>query len=370
MRTPARRIIGGVGAVATGAAATALTIATRQQRGRDRHKGEPIGRLKPDFECTVSADDGVTLHVEEIYPADSGEADVTLIGVHGFAMSLASWHFQRRDLAALTLPRVRQVYFDMRGHGRSGRVTGDKATAEELASDLHAVIRAMAPRGRIVLLGHSLGGLAIMALAELDHALFERVAGVAFISSSAGDVTKGGLPRTMLSRFSPVGWGVGGITGLTGWQPELGELVRAVGGQLTRPAVKRVLFGSTGPGSTVLQFVLDQLDDTSVKELLKFANAIEGHHRYTALVRMRRSVVVVIAGAADRVLPFSHAERIAAELPDAKLVRLEGAGHMPQLETPEVVTSQLIDLLQRCCDVESGGVRDVALRKMLRRWFP
>ena len=43
----------------------------------------------------------------------------------------------------------------------------------------------------------------------------------------------------------------------------------------------------------------------------------------------------MLAGDADRVIPYQHSERIAAELPDARLVRLPGVGHMPMLEQPE-----------------------------------
>ena len=62
--------------------------------------------------------------------------------------------------------------------------------------------------------------------------------------------------------------------------------------------------------------------------------------------------MLVIGGDSDRFTPFSHAERIAAELPDAELVRVRGAGHMVLLEQPELVNSHLIDLLQRCSGVD------------------
>ena len=46
-----------------------------------------------------------------------------------------------------------------------------------------------------MLVGHSMGGMTIMALAEQRPELFaERVAGVALISTSAGEVGGAGLP--------------------------------------------------------------------------------------------------------------------------------------------------------------------------------
>ena len=58
-----------------------------------------------------------------------------------------------------------------------------------LGRDLDAVLRALAPDGPLVLVGHSMGGMTIMALAEQRPELFaERVAGVALLSTSAGEV--------------------------------------------------------------------------------------------------------------------------------------------------------------------------------------
>lgn len=373
--TPSRRLLGiagGVSAAATGVAAAALTIATRHRRkGEDPHRDEPLGQLEADRVSTVAADDGIPLHVEEVDPADGGEPDVTLIGVHGFALSLPSWHFQRRDIAELRLPRVRQVYYDQRGHGRSGPVTAETATLEQLAADLHSVIRAMAPRPPVVLMGHSVGGMAIMALAEEEPELFaDRIRGVSLMATAAGDVSSAGLPRAVLSRYSPVGWGVGGIGGLADWQPELVEFARAASGQLTRRAVRRLAFGRD-VSPTVVDFLLDLLDVSPVNELVKFIGSVGSHDRYAALAGLRHAEVQVIAGDADLMLPFSHSERIVSELPGAELIRLAGAGHVPQLEHPDVVTSHLIDLLQRCCHPESRtGPREDTVRELFRRWLP
>ena len=55
--------------------------------------------------------------------------------------------------------------------------------------------------GPVVLVGHSMGGMTIMALADQRPDLFaERVLGVAFVATSAGEVGSRGLPGTLLSR--------------------------------------------------------------------------------------------------------------------------------------------------------------------------
>jgi pimeloyl-ACP methyl ester carboxylesterase len=52
------------------------------------------------------------LHTE----VDEGEADdITLVLVHGYALNLDCWHFQRLHFRG----QLRQVLYDLRSHGRS-----------------------------------------------------------------------------------------------------------------------------------------------------------------------------------------------------------------------------------------------------------
>jgi pimeloyl-ACP methyl ester carboxylesterase len=357
--TPSRRlwtIIGGVGALATGTAAAAFAVAVQRRNSEDPSVDKSLGALKGDRLSTVSADDGTRLSVEEIDPADGRKPELTVVGVHGFALSRRSWYFQRRDLAALTLPRVRQVYYDHRGHGLSGPATHETSTIEQLARDLEEVLRAVAPEGPLVLMGHSMGGMVIMELAATFPEIFaERVRGVALIATAAGEIGARGLSRSLLSKYNPLTRGVGG---LAGWQPGLVEFARAAGGQLTRQAVRRLAFGSREVSPKLVDFMLEMLEVTPVRGLVNFVDTLGSHNRYAALAGLKHAHVLVVGGDSDRFTPFSHAERIAAELPDAELVRVRGAGHMVQIEQPELVNSHLIDLLQRCSGVDgvsTGG---------------
>ncbi|WP_236796709.1 alpha/beta fold hydrolase [Amycolatopsis sp. GM8] len=353
---PSRRlltIVGSAAALVTGAAAAGIAVAAQQRKGTEVvEPGEKLGDLRADRVSTVAADDGTPLAVSEIHPGQ-GKPELTVVGVHGFALSQRSWYFQRRDLASLTLPRVKQVYYDHRGHGLSGAAAAETSTIEQLARDLDAVLRAVAPDGPIVLAGHSMGGMVIMELAQQNPELFaDRVCGVAFIATAAGEVGGRGLSRSLLSKYNPLTRGVGE---LAGWQPGLVEFVRAAGGQLTRPAVRRLAFGSRDVHPKIVDFLLEMLAVTPVRGLVNYIDTLGSHNRYAALAGLKHAHVLVIHGDADRLTPFSHAERIAAELPDAELARVRGAGHTVQLEQPELVNSYLIDLLQKCAGVDEMG---------------
>ena len=307
--------------------------------------GVPMSELAPARQGTVAADDGVPLSVDLVEPVD-GRAELTVVLVHGFALDRRSWYYQRRDLPHNEDPRVRVVLYDQRGHGRSGIPAAKSCTIDQLGRDLDVVIRSVAPDGPLVLVGHSMGGMTIMALAEQRPELFaDRVRGVALISTSAGEVGRHGLPLPVLSRYNPLTRTVGGFAA---WQPELVEWIRSAGGGLTRQGVRRLAFGDRSVPRGLVDFMVRMLDVTSVPVLTNFLPSLGTHDRYAALAGLRHCEVLVLSGDQDRLTPFSHAERIATELPTATLVRATGAGHMVMLEQPELVTGAVVTLLRDC----------------------
>src|SRR5204862_2678772 len=109
----------------------------------------------------------------------------TVVFCHGYALNLDCWHYQR---LALRESGVRSVYWDQRGHGRSGRGMPGPVAIDRLGQDLQAVLEATVPHGQpVVIVGHSMGGMAVLALADQRAAMFgDRVVGVELVSTSAG----------------------------------------------------------------------------------------------------------------------------------------------------------------------------------------
>ena len=162
----------------------------------------------PDRDAASStADDGVALHVEIDEPKSGAGPTPRSVGrtptvvlSHGFCLTSASAGcFQRRDAAAAAGYRV--VTWDQRGHGQSGRGGPSSPTrSPSSGADLAAVIDAAAPEGPLVLVGHSMGGMTMMALGGQDPDLVrERVVAVALISTSPGGAE---MPSSALGRSS------------------------------------------------------------------------------------------------------------------------------------------------------------------------
>ncbi|MFC5992711.1 alpha/beta fold hydrolase [Pseudonocardia hispaniensis] len=358
--------------MASGAAGAAFGIGMAAHR-RSRHAAERhrlaaelsgrtvLGALPPGEDCSVIADDGVRLACEEIMPVGGRRPVLTVVLVHGFALDRRTWLLQRRALAELADPAVRLVLYDQRSHGRSERASRESCTLEQLGHDLDAVIRAMAPDGPLVLVGHSMGGMALMAFAEQHpHIVTERVAGMAFISTSAGEIASQGLPGTLLSRHNPLTRGIGLLARA---QPQLVEGVRRVAGELIWTVTRSLAYADRQIDPALVDLVDEMIRSNAVDALTDFVDTLGSHNRIAALPALAGSEVLVAAGTADRVIPFSHSLRIAAELPDAKLLQLLETGHMPMLERPTLIDEALAELIIRSAGRTRPGTR---LRRL--RW--
>jgi len=351
-RLSARWVAGGVlGATAAGVAVAA--VAQHNHIGKVRQDAVDLPHelptpLPPDREYTVRADDGLALSVEELDPADGAAPELTVVLVHGYTLDRRAWLFQRHELAQSTAPRVRQVLYDHRSHGRSGRSPRAACTIEQLGRDLHAVIHAAAPEGPVVLIGHSLGGMTIMALAEHDPELFaERICGVAFLNTSAGDIGRSGLPRPFLSRRNPL---MPVARQLSRWEPSARVIDRGreAGRNLIWNMTRALSFGDESVHPALVELVYMMIRATSFEIMTDFLEEFGRHDRYAALAGLKYVKALVLGTDGDRMIQYQHSEAIAALLPHAELVHIPASGHLMMLEQPKIVNEHLLGLLSQC----------------------
>jgi pimeloyl-ACP methyl ester carboxylesterase len=338
-------VVGGLlGLLATGAAAG--LAAERYAIGRTRLRPDPDARepffgLAPDSTREVASDDGTMLHVEEV----AGPGDLTVVFCHGYTQQLAVWHYQRQALAEDKVGRL--VFWDQRGHGRSGRGAPETADIDQLGRDLHAVIEATAPTGPVVLVGHSMGGMTIMALADQRPELFgERVVGVALIATSAGKLAEltFGLPAALKPVSKVV---LPFLTRGMRVRPKPFERGRKLGTDLAFVVSRRLAFGNGDVSPSVVEFVERLTAETPVDVIAEFYETFMSHDKLEALPVLHGVETLVLCGTEDKITPVAHSRSIAAELPDAHLVVVEGAGHMVQLERGSLVTLHVRALVAR-----------------------
>jgi len=333
------------GAIAVGVLTSAVTERKVPVHRKKRHPqpdpeaGERFGRL-PGRTAFVVSDDGVPLHVQE---AGDPSAPLTIVFTHGFVVSSPNWHYQRRDLGGI----ARLVFYDHRSHGRSGRSTAENCTIDQLGDDLYRVLRERVPSGPVVLVGHSMGGMTIMALADRHPELFgTQIAGVALLSTSAGRMAEAalGLPAAISVLVRKL---VPKLTVGVHRRPGLIDRGRRHRLDLTYILSRRLGFGSDTVSPSLVDFLDRMVAGTSVDVIAAFLPTFLSHDKLKALDVLRDVPVLVLVGDADLVTPVDHSEEIAAALPNAELVVVPKAGHMVNLERPDIVTRQIRRLAAR-----------------------
>jgi pimeloyl-ACP methyl ester carboxylesterase len=346
----------GVGLVAAGVGAAMGLAVERMAMGhpvfsrRSRSGGEDYGTLRGE-PTRVLAGDGTELYVE-VDEVDRSGPDgnpvrgrsgepVTVVFCHGHALTMDAWHFQRAAMRG----RYRLVLWDQRGHGRSGTGTVAAATIDQVGRDLGAVVDAVAPQGPLILVGHSMGGMAVMSLAQDRPELFtDRVLGVALVATSAGDLSRMDLGLTLLGRWVPRV--VPGTAALLARTPTLVDRGRRLGSDLETVLVRRYSFASPVPPSLV-RFAAEMISATRFEVISEFLPAFGEHDKRSALAALNGLEVLVLVGDGDLITPVRHSEEIVHILPGAEHVVVRDGGHLVMLEHPAVVTAHLEELVAR-----------------------
>ncbi|MDQ1660453.1 MAG: hypothetical protein QOJ68_433 [Blastococcus sp.] len=282
--------------------------------------------------------DGLHLSVTSYGPAD---APLTVFLAHCWTLNQEDWHYQVRDLQKEFGHGIRIITWDHRGHGDSDPVPRADATIENLARDWSDLIDQLAPTGPLVLAGHSVGGMTLMELADIRPDLVDRVVGVAFVSTSSGqlDTVTLGLPETgqLLRAQIPRMLALRSRT--------LSRRARRRAPIVERLVMRRFVFGRplrladaalavdgliNCPGNTVVGFYEDAMLHDRVRAL-KVLDGVPTH---------------VLVGTRDVLTPPSHARRIADHVGGAVLTVAPDAGHMLPLERDQLVSGVLIRLIR------------------------
>jgi len=292
----------------------------------------------------VLTEDGVPLYVEE---DGDPAAPVVVVFCHGFTARLEEFDLQREALRG----RARLVLYDQRGHGRSGWGDISRATIDQTGRDLRVVLESLDTDRPVVLVGHSMGGMSVMALAEQRPELFgTMVAGVALIATSAAPMPTDPLavlaaPLVRL-RLLPLYLRI-----LRVLSPAL-ELVRPRGTRVGRLVTRWLMFGTQDVSRDWLDRVQAMLEETPMTIIAAFYPTFVDHDKTAALPVLGRVPVLVVAGTQDRLTPLTGGRGIAQAIgPSAELLVEPGAGHAVNVTRAGVVDAALHRLVDRSLDL-------------------
>ena len=256
------------------------------------------------------------LHVETLGPPPGPDVDTYLL-IHGYGASTFTWRYWAPRLAE----RGHVLMVDMKGSGRAPKPDDGRYAPEHQAE---LVLRLIARRDlrRLTLVGHSLGGgVALLTALGLREEGAERLERLVVVAGAAYD-----------QRLPPF--------------VKLAD----------HPRASSLLFRLLGP-RRVVRLVLRSIvhDRASVDEeqVRGYAAPLGSSQALRALLATARQIrparlerlvaryaqvdvpTLLLWGRRDRVVPLWVGERLAGDLPRARLHVLDACGHLPPEELPD-----------------------------------
>lgn len=298
-------------------------------------------RRAPDFSLRH-----VTIHGHDVRYRRGGVGEPVLL-IHGLAGSSRTW---KPIMPGLALHHD-VIAPDLLGHGGSAKPTGDYSLGAH-ASGLRDLLAALDVSSATIV-GHSFGGGVAMQLAYQHPELCSRLVLVG----------SGGLGRE-------VSW--------------LLRLVTLPGAEYFMPFVFPRFLADRG--DEVNRFLHDRgIDVPRFGEMWRSYRSLAGAENRKAFVRTIRTVIepggqivsaldrlylashlptLIVWGSRDEIIPVRHATVAHESIAGSRLVVIDGVGHFPHVEAPEIFLSTLLEFL----DTTEPGVRQAAsLGEVLRR---
>ena len=349
----------GVSAVGTIAGVTLARSMTRRPENDDPYANEDFETLDGDRSYVVTTPDGVPLAVREVGPAD---APVTVVFAHGFCLRMGAFHFQRMRLSDEWGPQVRMIFYDQRGHGRSGDAPPETYTIAQLGMDLETVLQVIAPRGPVVVVGHSMGGMTVLSHArQYPHHYGNRIVGAALISSAAEGVAKSPLGEILNNPALEA------VRRAARSAPKLVQRGRNVGRSVIGPILRAASYADLNVSPSVVAFSERMMLDTPIPTLMEFLHALEVHDETAALPTLATIPTLIVCGDHDLVTPDEYSTKMADTLPDSELIIVAKSGHLVLLSKPEPINDGLVRLVKRATPSSRFAALSQRWRDRIRR---
>jgi len=249
-------------------------------------------------------------------------AGESLVLIHGIATDRRIWELVTPTLAASR----RVVTLDLPGFGQSAPV-GDDFDLERVAQRIARGLAGRGLQGPFDLVGHSLGGGVAITLAALRPRLVRRLilvapaglrpfpAPISRLLASSADAAL--AARRKAASLTDVAWGRRLLLAMT-----------AADGAALAPTLARQMIEASESAKRTAP-ALAAITAADLRPTLASTGAPLG----------------VIWGEADRTVPIRALEEILGARPDASIVRIEEAGHVPMIERPDAFVEALERLL-------------------------
>ena len=268
--------------------------------------------------------DGLAVHY-----LDEGAGDQAVVFVHGFPFQAAMWEPQ---IPVAVEAGRRVVVPDLPGFGRSDVPAERSAYSIDRYADLVAALVDGLGLGRVVLAGLSMGGYIALAVARRHPGI---LAGLILADTRADPDTPEGR-QTRRDQQALV--------------EERGDVTPLVDGLLTR------ILAEAGPRHAEVGARLgDMMRSTAPAGWIGALEAMKQRRDQTDLLPSISVPTLVVVGESDALVPREVAEAMAKAIPGARLEIVPDAGHVANLENPEVFNRALADFVSRLAPAEPAA---------------
>jgi pimeloyl-ACP methyl ester carboxylesterase len=258
--------------------------------------------------------DGLAVHY-----VDEGAGDQAVVFVHGFPFRASMWEPQ---FPVAVQAGRRAVAPDLPGFGRSAVPADRAAYSIDGYADLVTALIGGLGLARVVLVGLSMGGYIALAVARRHP---DVLAGLVLADTRADPDSPEGR-QTRSDHQALVA--------------ERGDVTPLVDGLLTR------ILADTGPRHAEVGAMLgDMMRSTAPAGWIGALEAMKQRRDQTDLLPSIAVPTLVVVGEGDALAPVDVAEAMAKAIPGARLEIVPGAGHVSNLENPEVFNRALSEFL-------------------------
>lgn len=267
---------------------------------------------------------------EQLWYEDGG-AGCPVVLLHGWCMSSAVWRYQFDGLAASIPAPLRLIAPDLRGHGRSCKITGH-LNFNGFVEDLIDLFDTLGLE-KVVLVGWSMGAqIALQACAELSG----RLAGMLLVSAT---------PRFTASDDFPYGLARKEANGMR--LKVQRNTARALNGFYTRMFAEGEL-ESQSSGAEIKQ-LLEAIESPETAGVLEALDALVQADMRRLLPEITVPTLIVNGGQ-DRICLPQASCYLAVQIPGADQVVFPLCGHAPFLTHSEQFNTELIRFARRVCE--------------------
>ncbi|WP_037457816.1 alpha/beta fold hydrolase [Skermanella stibiiresistens] len=251
---------------------------------------------------------GIRLHVRDSGSREAPPKAPVVILIHGFGSSLHTWESWARELSV----DHRVISLDLPGSGLSDPdPTGDYTVGRDVEI-VRAVMDAMGI-DRASLIGQSMGGRIAWNLAARDPGRVEKLVLIAPDGFAAPGVEYGRkaevpLPMRLMRYALPR------VLLRMNLEPAFADPAKMTDAYVTR--YHDLMLAPGARDALIARMEQDTREDP------------------VPLLRLIQAPTLLLWGTKDAMIPIANAADYLGALPNAKLVRLDGIGHVPQEEAP------------------------------------